>query len=360
MRGVKVILLFILIFSVTSVTSYADSTDLWDDFIDTVPDSSEIPKTPEELFENVDAEGVLRELAELLEGALKGALAFLFLLIGIGFLISLSENIAYERDNKIFAFSTSVICTASAAAIFLALKDGVYSARESIIALNGCFESLTPIFGAVLIAGGNVKSAGAQVVNMNVSLTLIGGICERLLLPLSLATFAFSHLSGFDGGGDKVQKGIKSVFSWVLGITTASVAAISALQSVIATAQDGAVMRAAKYAASGLIPVVGSSVSGALSTLVGGISYVKSAIGVGAVVIVIGLISAPLITLLLYRTALSIATSFMELVGSVGGVRLFSAFRSAEDTLIATYTMLSIVYILQIILFIKSGVDAFG
>ena len=63
----------------------------------------------------------------------------------------------------------------------------------------------------------------------------------------------------------------------------------------------------------------------------------------GAVVIVVGLISAPLITLLLYRTALSIAASFMELVGSVGGVRLFSAFRSAEDTLIATYAMLSIV-----------------
>ena len=360
MRFVKLIFVFLFAFSLASVTVYADSTDLWEDLIDTVPEGSEIPSTPEQLFENIDAEGVIRGLTEVVERALKGALAFLFMLIGIGFLITLSENIAYEREGKIFAFSTSVICTASAVAIFLTLKDSVYTARDSIISLNGYFESLTPLFGAVLIAGGNVKSAGAQVVNMNVSLLLIGGLCEKLLLSLSLATFAFSLLSGLDGGGDRVQKGIKSVFYWALGITTASVAAISSLQSVIATAQDGAAMRAAKYAASGLIPVVGSSVSGALATIAGGLAYVKSAIGVGAVILVIGFISAPLVTLLLYRAALSIAASFMELVGSVGGVRLFSAFRSAEDTLIATYTMLSIVYILQIVLFIKSGVNAFG
>ena len=359
MRIFKFLLLFLLIFSLTSLSVSASGDSFWDEFLETVPEGSDIGDTPEELLAGEGAEGIIRGIVDIFRDRLAASLSFFLMLFGVGLIICLSENIGYEREGRIFSLATSLISTASAVGIFLFLRGSVLSTGESIKEINSFFESLTPIFSGVLLAGGNAKGAVAQTVNMNLCLAVIGGICEKFLLPLSLASFAFSLLSGL-GAEEKIQKSIRGVFGFGLGITTSAVAGVTALQSVIATAQDGVTMRAAKYAASGLIPVVGSSVSGALSTLAGGLSYVKGAIGVGSVILFLGFICAPLVTHLVYRIMLSFAVSFMELLGSCGGVRLFSAFKSALDTLIATYAMLSVVYILQIILFIKSGVSVFG
>jgi stage III sporulation protein AE len=164
------------------------------------------------------------------------------------------------------------------------------------------------------------------------------------------------------GGGtvSGVAKNIKGLFNWILGIGTTVLLAAVSMQSIIAGAQDTAYLRAAKYAASGMIPLVGSTVSGALGTLAGGLSYVKSAVGVSAVMMIVTLALAPLVTLLLYRLAFSLSISFLEFMDAKGGVRSFSAFRSALDALIAVYSLSAVVYVSEIVVFMKSGVSVFG
>jgi stage III sporulation protein AE len=153
-----------------------------------------------------------------------------------------------------------------------------------------------------------------------------------------------------------VGKGIRSLFFWAIGIFTTIITAVFSLQTLISSAADSAAMRSAKYMASGLIPVVGATVSGALSTLAAGISYAKGIIGAGAIIAILSIISAPLVTLLGYRLALSVASMVAELVSSTTAVRIFTAYRFSLDTLTAVYALSSIIYILEIILFAKVGV----
>ena len=108
--------------------------------------------------------------------------------------------------------------------------------------------------------------------------------------------------------------------------------------------------------ASGLIPVVGSTVSGALSTLAAGISYSKGVIGAGAIFVIISIVLAPLVSLLAYRFALSLASMLAEMLGACAASRIFTAFRFSLDSLTAVYALSSIIYILEIILFAKAGV----
>ena len=51
---------------------------------------------------------------------------------------------------------------------------------------------------------------------------------------------------------------------------------VDEIEELLATAKDNAALRAAKYALSGMVPIVGSTVSGSLSILFGSLSEARA------------------------------------------------------------------------------------
>ena len=78
---------------------------------------------------------------------------------------------------------------------------------------------------------------------------------------------------------------------------------------------------------------------------------------IGSVLVIVTIALAPLAVLLLYRLALSLSIGLLEFVGA-SVKEPFSAFRYSLDTLIATYCISVIIYVFEIILFLKGGVQA--
>jgi stage III sporulation protein AE len=143
---------------------------------------------------------------------------------------------------------------------------------------------------------------------------------------------------------------------WCIGIVSTSLAAIVSIQSVVASAHDSALLRAARYAASGAIPIVGTTVASALGTLGGGLAFVKSSIGAASIAVVLLIALSPLLTLLLYRLSFSFCSLLLEFCATPEGVRCFSAFKSALDVLIAVYSASVLVCVVQLVVFLKGGV----
>ena len=230
------------------------------------------------------------------------------------------------------------------------------SVRASLESVSSFFGAALPIMTAITTASGSVKTAGVQAMNMNITLGIVGAVATKILLPLSFAMLAFALVSSFgDSGVGNVAKGIKNTFTFGLGIVTAVSSATIALQTVIASASDSAALRAARYAAGALIPVVGASVSSALSTLAGGLAYAKSTVGAAAIAVIAAISIAPLVSLLVYRMIFSIAVSFLEYADNPRGVRCFSAYKTAFDAVISVYVMSTLVCIIQLIVFMKGG-----
>ena len=128
------------------------------------------------------------------------------------------------------------------------------------------------------------------------------------------------------------------------------------LQTVVSSAADSARMRAAKYAASSMIPVVGGTVAGSLATLASGLSYVRGIIGAGAVAVLVSIFLSPLVMLLLYRLAVTLAASVSEMLSVGVAARLYRAYARCFDLVIAVYTASVLLYLFEIILFSVSGV----
>jgi stage III sporulation protein AE len=193
---------------------------------------------------------------------------------------------------------------------------------------------------------------------MNLTLALLGKLSEELLTPLVFMIFSLSLTSSLSAMPSRLLKGAKSVFLWLLGIVTTVLVASISMQSFLAVSKDSAALRAAKYALTGTIPIVGSTVSGALSTLIGSLAEARAVIGVGAVAVIFSLAASPIIIMLLYRLALSVATWIFGFIDS-GELSCFSVFRASLDALISLYAISAVVYILEIVIFLKGGVSAF-
>lgn len=345
-------------FTVGASAEGNDAEDFWQEYLDVVPNGDAADF--DEVADGVGIESLLSELAAAVGEGAGAAASFLIMLLGVSVILALSDTLG-SSGGALSGYASVGITVISAVLIFGRLGEVIFSVSESLEQMSVFFSAIIPVMSGILLAGGNVNASAYQAFNMNVTLSAVSYVANTLLIPLVFAMFALALMSGLEEGRiSSVAKSLKSAFMWIMGIGTTIVIGAVSMQSIIASAKDSAYLRAAKYAASGMIPVVGGVVSSALSTLAGGLIYVKSAVGASAVAVMVGLSLAPLVSLLLYRFALSVSISFLDFMGSTGGVRSFSAFRSALDCLISVYALSCVIYISEIVVFIKSGVSAFG
>lgn len=355
-----VIILFLLVFFLFPTAAYASDADgLWQDFCELLPEG-EIEDS-EELTQRVGVDSLFSLVFSKIGENSGSIIGFFGAVLGLTLLISLCESGAFFESKNLSPYTSATVTTVAGVLIFSSVYPLVLSIKESMELASGFFSALIPIVTGISASSGSIGSAGVHAANMNLILGLVSGVLSGLLLPLALLIFILALSDGLSAGQNaSLAKGAKSTFLWALGIVTAIIMGGVSMQSLIASARDSAYMRAAKYASSGLIPVVGGTVSGALGALVGGLSYVKDAVGVGAVAFIVGISVGPLVSLLLYRLALSISISFMDFVGSAGGVRCFSAFRAAFDAIIAVFASSVLIYVFELVTFMKCGVASFG
>lgn len=360
MKILKAFVLFMLLFSLTGINASASAEEeAWEDFSTLVGEDDSF--TADELCDRVGVEALLSEIMTALSAG-KGRLASFFSLILLScVLISICESSAFLENLKYHGHILAAVITLSSVAIFSALYPVLSDVREGLESIGSFFGALIPIMTGISFAAGSTATASTVALNMNITLSCVMGVALKLLLPLAVVSFSLTLADGFSlGATGSLVRCIKGIFSWVLGILTAIIIGGVSMQSIISSATDSAAIRAARTCAADIIPVVGSTVSTSLSTLIGGLSYVKDAVGIGSVVFIVGIATAPLVILLLYRLILSFGISFMDFIGATGGSRTFSAFRGALDSLIAVFTVSTIVYIIEIIVFMKCGVVSLG
>ena len=344
---------FPLSVSAAEEKSYADG--IIEDFEGAIPAETEISTSSDELIESFGFDAIMRAAIGEISSGKNEFFGFLLTVIGFCILSVLCESISFSGEGADRTVGATLLLVMSLA-IYPRIHSIFLSVKGSLDTLTVFLGAALPAMTAVTAGSGAVKSAAVQTMNMNITLGIIGSVASRLLLPLSFALLALALTSSVgDGISVGVGRGIKSLFTFGLGIVTAAASAAIALQSVVAGAADSAALRAARYAASGLIPVVGSSVSGALSTLAGGLAYAKSTIGAASIGVISALTIAPLVLLLIYRMVFSLAVTLMEYMDNGRCVRCFSAYRTAMDAVISVYVMSTLVCIIQVILFIKGG-----
>lgn len=355
MRKILFLIIIVVILPIFTLKIYAeaDVDEYISEFEDILPEELSNLDLESGLADRFGIEAVLTDILSAIKGEQTRVVGFFLTLVGIIALSSLGTLSFGETSDVVRA----VVGILSSMAIFRTVSEIVNEVLSSLDEISAFFSSFIPISVALTALGGGEGTAVVQGSGMYISLSLLsrlGGEVFSSVCAFGLASALLSPLGGqiiFS-----LSSAVRSIFTRILGIFTAIITAAFSLQTLVASSADSAAMRAARYVASGLIPVVGSTVSGALSTLASGLSYAKGIIGGAAVAVILFFALTPLVALLLYRLALTAAVTLSEMLCADCAV-IFTAYRSALDMALAIYALSTLIYLFEIIIFVKSGVS---
>ena len=310
-----------------------------------------------ESLSGIGIDSLLHELSGALNDGSGELSSFLLAVMGVSVVLALSSRFSSPISSSVRGGVLAVSCLS----IFIALYPIFLSTTAALADIGSFFTALSPLLTSYLALGGGSATAVSAASGLGITVWLTGLLGGGMLIPTVSALFVNASLAGSLGGvserlGDSITHGFKRL----IGALGAVVAGVFGLQTYISVAADSATMRAAKYAAGSLVPIVGSAVSGALSTLAGGLSLLGGTMGAASVAVIVSMSLSPLVMLLLYKLIVYLATLFLELSGSRAEASCMAGFGGALDALISVHVMTIIVYIFEIILLVKGGKNIFG
>ncbi len=157
-----------------------------------------------------------------------------------------------------------------------------------------------PVLITLLISGGSITTGGIFQPVMLLIVEVAATIIKNAFIPLIFFSSILTIVSNISA---KVQltglaSFIKQIVTWGLGIVLTAFIAVVSLQGSMGAVVDGVTAKAAKFAISAFIPIVGKTLSDAADTVVGCTLLIKNAAGVATMLGVLIICAVPLIKII--------------------------------------------------------------
>lgn len=361
--------ILIALFALTAFADEANSTETlpnaYRDFLESLPPAL-LERLPEGVLsdqtEDVgNAVGEMSNFSYLLKTVLSlvglrlgDCFGVLCTVMGILILSSICRTFcaSFKKPEiaRVFSFMITLIITISIFATGLGTIESTVSYFKT---LNAFTAAAVPLMGSLYVMGGNAAAAVATSAGLSVFMTVLEEIIGKSIVPFCGICLALALVGACEGsvrlGG--LLAGIKKNYTLMLSFFMMLLLAMLGSQTILGASQDTLTMRSAKFAAGNIIPVVGGSIAELLRSVSAGVGYMRSAVGICGVLLLILLLLPTLVELLLARLTWQACSFFAELLGCDGEKRLLDEFASINGYLIAAVAICSSVLFLSFLLF---------
>ena len=294
-----VISIILMMFSLVTTTTYAveienigediqkELVDIIDNDVKEVLDEMGITDfTPDEIY-NISLDNVAEYFTETLKNkTIKYSKSF-FSLLSIIIICSIFTSVLNLDKASRYNTICSIVIILSA----VNLISGSVSATVSVLESSGKFAlAFAPIYTLLISLTGNTASALTyntfvvflgELISSVISLGLSDIMGIYFCLGISFAMNETTNLNRFISI-------INRVISTILGFSATIFTGFLSIRSILSVTLDSVSVKGIRFLISSMIPIVGSSISDAYSSLVGSINLIKGSVAfVGIIVIVI-------------------------------------------------------------------------
>ncbi len=214
-------------------------------------------------------------------------LACMMTLIGIIIFCALADCMKNNSDSSPLDGTVAVItalCLSSVIVFPVAatLDEGIAAIKNGA----GFMLMYIPIMAGVLVASGNAVTGASYYSTVMLSGEIISQIGQRLLSPVLNMLLGITVISSLC---EKIKLNgiigfVHSAFKWIISFMMSLFVSVLSFHSFIGTAADNAGIKAAKFAISSFVPVVGGALSDAFLTVQSSLKLLKSGVGVFAII----------------------------------------------------------------------------
>lgn len=252
----------------------------------------------------------------IVTGGLKEPLKAAFSLVGIVILFSLISCYIPDLEGKgsIFGY---VFVLAGAMIIIKPISQCIGGAVSAINATSKVMLTLVPILTGLIAAAGKAASALSYNGIAFTAAQVSSQVCNSFITPFSGVYMALSMAGSINPiiNIESIANFIKKATTIVLSFAGTIFAGLLTIRGILADSVDALALKGAKFVIGTAIPVIGSSIGDALSSIIGSLQVVKSTVGAVGILIV-ALINIPaVIHILLWIISLKGAAFASEMFG---------------------------------------------
>ena len=259
-----------------------------------------------------DLSGVIKDM---LLYNVKSIIPSLISVVIIAIVFSLTENLKGQKLNSSVKNTIRISCVLAVLIVVITKVRGLFQSVKIVIENMAIFsEIMSPIMISLIVAsGGNVS---ASIYSPSVVFLSNGfiNIVLMVLLPLNVLIMVFGVVSSFSDK-IKLQKFsdfFASTFKWVLGISVTICGVFMTVQGLNASIIDGVSLKAAKYAISNSVPMIGGFLRDGFDIVTCGTIIIKNVIGIAGVFALFYLILAPVMHLIVYSLCFKLVSAIIE------------------------------------------------
>jgi len=273
-------------------------------------------------------------------------------LTGAMLLSSLFRAFSPERSTAPFVSSLAIVSLTvpEVTALLLKTEETAASLREFIV-------KFIPVFGGVCAVSGKAVSAVAYEISVLSFVELYSALAKNVILPISGIALSLSVCGCFSEkiSIEGLTKLLKSFCSFLfVGMLTLFSILVSA-KTVITSSADAVTVKTMKFLTGSLIPVVGSSLNDAYSTVYGCLGVVKSTVGLFGILAILLAFLQPLVEVMLAVFSLKCAAAVGELLGQTQAVKLLEGAGSALSMALGVIFSYEIMTVISVTIMLITG-----
>lgn len=284
---------------------------------------------------------VLEGLFSMVKKQWGGPLRILGSLVGILLLCAVLEGLRDTAGKTPLAETFQLVGVLACAGVIAApVIECLTSAGEALRSGGNFLLAFVPVFSSVSAVSGSVSSSAAYygilIVVAEGSIRLASGVLIPLLgafLALSVTAAVCPQLNL-----TSLATGLRTAAVWMIGILATVFVGLLTVQGFAGSAVDSVGARAAKFAVSSAVPVVGSALSDAISAVRGSLGVLKTAVGGFGIVAGLLLLLPTILSTLLLRLSLGVAAFVGE---ALGASHVAALMKGAGATLMVVLAILA-------------------
>lgn len=250
-------------------------------------------------------------------------------------LLGTARNIGTNQGMSLIVnLATSVTLSLAVSKTVVTLLDG----SSSVVSLaEDSVKGIVPVFAGLMAASGSVTSATIFGFSVGAVSSAAASLISDFVTPLTGVIVGIGLVASFyENGLFSLSEGIKKTVVWVLGIMSSLFITALSLQKSVSASTDILLLKTARFFAVSAVPIIGSSVSEAASTVATSIRVIRGSLGSASIIALLVIFLPQIIVNMLCSLSLSVGCIFGDVIGLTEPQKCIKTIKSAIDILTAT------------------------
>lgn len=307
---------------------------------------------------SLDYGGIISSLSGIFFDQVAGLLPVFCVICAVsvlcGILGRFKSSFAEKGTSKMIFF---VGYSAVLVLILTSLTGIVKDCSSTVHSLQSQMQAIFPVLLTLIAtSGGSVSVAVYQPAVLFLS-EIIVDIVAGIVFPLA-AMICVLNMVGNMSQEIKLKNFsnlFAAVIKWVLGLSLAAFTVFLTVQGITSATYDGLSFKAAKYAVSNTVPIIGSFLGSGFDLVIAGSVLIKNSVGSCGIFLLVIVLIVPLVQLIAYNLFLKLAAAVTEPIGDAGISNFLSSLSGTVNYFTAGLLAVGFMYFITVLLLICSS-----